>query len=273
MCRTFVACSAAVVLLLVACDAGAQTEEEARWEISVTSGVEEVASRDDKGSPLAYSGLGYPLGLQLLTERPSWSGGVQASGFAFVVNGGRLASGQATPGEEGHQADSIFVDLSVWAQLPVLRRGAHRLDVGAEISHWTFFRSYTYHAAQIGAVETWDAPVAVGGRVEWSRHGQWLDLDLGATVALVGRMMRPAHSLRGDERFRLIESRHRVFTYGRWVAPHRLRWVQGRAGMRAKVHPRWGLWAQYRIGWMDYRERESSRASSQRGLGGLYFRF
>ncbi len=262
-----------VVSVAMGGEVAAQGYEGPQWELSAEMGIEEVASRDDKGSPLAYSGKGFPLVLRAEMLRLKWSGGVEAGGFAYILNGGELHSALAVDGEEGHRAESVSVNLSAWAQRNLLDSGSRRLSLGLQLSHWTFFRSYLYDPAQIGAVETWEAPITADIRLEWRRLGERLDFGVATSAALAGRILRPAHSLRGDERFRIVDSRIRVFSFGDWTAAHRLQMVQAQAVLRWRIHGRWGVNAQYRFGWMNYRNQEATRASTQRIVGGVHVRF
>lgn len=245
----------------------------ARWTLTVGMGIEEVASRDTMGSPLTYSGVGYPGVFRADVVADRWSGGAEVGGFFFGFNGGELETAYAEEGLDGHRADSVFADASVWAQRAVAKPGSHRLSLGVQVSHWTFFRSYLYDTSQIGAVETWDATLTGDVRAEVGHRIGRFQWRAGASLAVGGRIMRPSYSVRGDERIALVESRGRVLTYGSWATINRLQMLQADAAIQWDLSERWGLVAQYRFGLMSYRADAPTRAFSQRGMAGIQFRF
>ncbi len=243
------------------------------WEWSLGMGIQEVASRDEAGSPLAYVGTGFPLALRAQLQRPQWSSGMQASAIYYGINGGKLQAAPATEGGESHRADSVFVDLSLWAQRAVISGESLALSAGVQLGHWTFFRSYLYNPRQIGSVETWDAVVTSDARMALEYLGQRWSWRMATSLALAGRMMRPSYSIRGDERLALVESRRNVFRYGEWTSLHRLRMVQAETSVQWNLNDRWGLWAQYRVGTLVYEADVSTRAFSQRVVSGIQLRF
>lgn len=278
-CRLWWAAAAAAVALVVISGTAWADEEvppwERNWTVTVAGGGEEVASRDDKGAPLAYTGIGYPVVLRAVRTGRHWSWGAEAGGFAFVFNGGQLSTDMARDGEVGHRADSVFVDMSTWGQRRVVGRSSQRLSLGLQLSHWTFFRSYLYDSQQIGSVETWDAPLTGDARLEWARTGARLEGAVAAAVTMGGRIMRPGHSLRGDERLRIVARRHRIFTHGQWVTVNRLQMVRMTGSLRWRWSGRWGMGAQYRFGWMSFRDDDdlTVRAATHRMTGGIFVEF
>ena len=245
----------------------------AQWTLSLGAGVQDVASRDELGSPLLYQGLGYPLMLRADRRAEGWSAGARLQGFVFGVNGGVLTTDQATDETSGHRADSVFADLSAWLQWPLVRVDDHRLSVGVQLSHWTFFRSYLYDSRQLGSVETWDASLTAAIRAQIERRFERWRWTVAASMAVAGRMMRPSYSVRGDDRIALINQTHKVLTYGRWATIAGLQKVQLDAGIDWQLTPRWGVLAQYRVGVMAYSDDMSTRAFSQQAMVGAQFQF
>lgn len=267
-----------MLLLLVGYAAPASAEQAAEieasgWTLNLGVGVQEVISRDEMGSPLAYRGTGYPLALGAELRRSRWSAGGQASAFAFGFNGGRLAAAPAEEGSEGHRADSVFVDLSLWYQRPLVAADSWSLTVGPQIGHWTFFRSYLYNPRQIGSVETWDTAVTGDVLGQWRYVGGSWSGQVAASVSVAGRMMRPSYSIRGDDRLALVESRRQVLREGHWTTARRLRMAQAEVALERRISDRVGIWAQYRVGGLDYRDEVATRAFSQRFVTGIQWRF
>ncbi len=251
----------------------AQTPSSTEWEVTVGGGVEEVASRDEAGSPLAYYGMGYPVGLRVDARGQRWAGGARTGLFFFGFNGGRLAADMATDGEPSHRADSVFVDLAGWLDRQVLELGGHRLAVGGQLSHWTFFRSYLYNPAQIGSVEAWDATISADVRASIDGHTGAMFWGLSAAVPVAGWVIRPSYAVRGDERVDLVDSNTKVVTHGRLTTVHRLQMFQTEATLGLRLGQRWSLQANYRLGRLSYTNELQTRAFSQRAMLGVGFRF
>lgn len=269
-----VAWLAAVAVLLACQSATAQDDgSTTQWEMTLGMGIEEVASRDEAGSPLAYTGVGYPLVLRVEADRKAWRAGGETGAFVFGVNGGRLATAYAEDGDPSHRADSVVVDLSAWLDREVLTIGDHRVAVGGQLSHWTFFRTYLYNPAQIGSVETWEATISADLRAGLdAQQGRW-SWGGAISVPLLGWVMRPSYAVRGDERVQLVNSRRRVLTQGRLTSVHRLQMVQAEAVFGVEISPRWAIGGQYRIGRLSYTNQVQTRAFKHRGMLGISYRF
>ncbi len=252
---------------------GEETSPSTNWTVTAGGGVAEVASRDEAGSPLAYSGVGYPLILRVDAVGPRWAAGGQTGLFVFGLNGGRLSADLAREGEPSHRADSLFVDLSAWIDRQVLTGSAHRLWLGAQVGHWTFFRSYLYNPAQIGSVESWEAVITADVRAGVGGDYGRLSWELAASVPLLGWMMRPSYAVRGDERVEIVESHTTVLRRGRAVTVDRLQMVQGEASVALALGQRWGLRGEYRAGRLSYTNFVQTRAFVQRGTLGVSLRF
>ncbi len=244
---------------------------ETGWDLSVMGGVENVGSRDEMGSPLAYRGRGFPGAVRTERRGPRLELGMEVGAFIYGINGGRLEAERAEV--DRHWAESVSVDLALWGQRVVATPRSHRLALGLQISHWTFYRSYHYDPTQIGSVETWDAPLTADVRADLQRSlGPDLEVRLAASVPLAGRMMRPNYAIRGDERIALIEERRRVLN-GRWMTLNRFQMIRGEAALSWRVSQRWSVTTQYRIAMFTYRDDTSTQAFSQRGLAGIRFVF
>lgn len=251
----------------------AWADDGGKHTAAVQMGVAEVGSRDAKGSPLAYQGRAFPVGLQLQWRGDVWSGGAMGSTFFYGWNAGTLSADRPNSSTEVHNAEAVFVELAGWMQRAVVSGRSVRLSVGPQLSHWTFFRSYEYHPAQIGGVETWEATVSADARAELELRRGRFGAQLSANVAAVGRMMRPGHSIRGDERLALIEDRRRILSYGSWATAARLQMIHLDVGVRLDVSTRLALVAKYRAGVLNFRHELPTRAFRQQGLGGIALRF
>lgn len=267
----------ALAMLLPASSAVAESEaddgELPRWSLAAATGVQELASRDEMGSPLMYGGVGFPAVLQLQRRGPKWTAGGQMSAQIGGLNGGQLEAGPAEEGRPGHRADGVSVDLSVWMQRLLADPGDHRVSVGGGIGHWTFFRSYLYDPAQIGSVESWDASVTADLRIHLERRIGRLSWHLGTNLALAGRMMRPSHSLRGDEQLAMARDYTRVLREGNWATIGQLQKLEADAGILWDVTSRWGAGVDYRARYLSYRGERPTRAFAQRLVVGAEFRF
>lgn len=251
-----------------------ETDERRSWSVGVESGIQQLASRDELGSPLVYDGLGVPLVVRTDARRTDWSWGARISGLVAGFNAQDLTAPPAEDEPGGHRAEPVFFDLSSWVQWPVVRSGSLRLSAGPQLGHWTFFRSYEFHPAQIGSVEVWDAAITADLRAGLGQEFGQFDWELATSLALGGRMLRPSWAVRGDERIALVENRRRIFAYGDWTAVHRLQMVQLEAGMQWWPTDRWGISGRYRGGLLSYRGSETTtRAVSQQGTLGVQFRF
>jgi hypothetical protein len=256
-----------LVLFWLALGAGSAVAQ-GRWTVEAGTGVEAVDSRDELGSPMAYRGHGVPLVVGVMREAPRWHLRAQAGGFGTGVNGGRLRTAN---GSEDHQvARSVFVDVSVQATRTMTGDARQRIGLGARISHWTFFRSYQYHPNQIGAVETWDAPVtldAVGEISVWPLTR--LQLHGAFALPVVGRVIRPHYAVRGDERIDLVDGQGELFGTGIWATWPTLQMLQAHLGARLQLHPRWVLSVEGRAGAFALNGTVPTRAVARRFVVGI----
>lgn len=247
--------------------------DDDRWRLEAGVGVQQMTSRDQLGSPLMYRGMGIPPVLRLDKAGQRWSVGARAAGVVFGVNGGRLSSSMAEDGDPSHRADSVHVEFQGWLDREVTSSSSPRLAVGAQVGHWTFFRSYFFDPAQIGSVETWESTISADGRLSISDQLGRLFWRAGLEVALAGWMMRPAYAVRGDERVALVERRHRVLTEGRLTAVHRLQMVHAEGGLGVDIGDRWTASGRIRATWMNYRDERPTRSWSRRATIGIGYRF
>ena len=230
----------ASVLWGVPVDAAAPEEQEAphQWSLTLGMGVEHIQSRDLLGSPRRYEGQGFPLTLEGRWHRSSTEWYLGASGYGSGVNGGNL-SGPVDSGLGTAQSAVVDIRLGGLYRWPVHRR----LQVigGGQLRQWTFFRSYTYHPAQIGSVETWEATLSADLRA--GLRGGWTHLgwELRGGLALAGRGMRPSHALRGDQRLRLVEQRRRILSYGQWMSLRSLQMWDLELRIDVPVDGNWSL--------------------------------
>lgn len=241
------------------------------WSLSATVGVQELASRDEAGSPLAYHGWGVPLGLQAAYRAEGWSTGGRLETVVSGFNAGQLTP--QSPDADHAYADAVFADISWWVQWPVASPSNLQLSVGPALSHWTFVRIYNYHPGQIGSVETWDSAVTADLQIQIGQQFDRLRWSAGSSVAVAGRMMRPAHSLRGDDRLVLIDEPTRVLTDGQWAALHRLQLLQADAQIGWQLSPRWEINGNYRVGYLSYYSDRPTRAFRQQFAVGARFHF
>ncbi len=242
-------------------------------ELILGVGLAQLGSRDAKGSPLAYRGSGVPPVLRGRWMGQRWSAGVGASTLVTGFNASPLRADRAQGADDIHRADPVFVDLAIWAQRIQVSSAPFEIAVGAQLSHWTFFRSYEYNPSQIGGVETWDGTLTADGRAQMSvAHGRWAG-HVSGSFALAGRMMRPSHSIRGDERLALIRERRRIWTSGQWATLARLQKLQVDAQVRFDFTTRMGAVAGYRLGLMSFHDDQPTRAFYQQGMVGLALSF
>ncbi len=209
-----------------------------RWHVEVGVGVESTQSRDDLGSPLRYEGRGYPMRLRgdHIRQRTRWYASVQGHGSG--VNGGHL---RAISADGPSMAQSGVGDLKVGGAYRWRHGERLRPYIGGRLRTWAFFRRYTYSAAQIGSVETWEATLSADMEVGLEAHrGPWSGA-LEAGMALGGWAMRPNHALRGDRRLQLVEQRRHIVRYGQWVGPRQLQMGDLQARLQWAVTDRWGL--------------------------------
>lgn len=244
--------------------------EEPGWEFGLGWGLEDVGSRDQMGSPFAYQGRGFPLVLRVEHNTPGWSVGAEGGAFSYGINGGELRA-QRYDGER-HWAESVFVDVTLWTQWILARPENHRLSLGVQWSHWTFFRSYHYDPTQIGSVESWDAPLTADLRAELRRSlGRRAQISLRGSLPVIGWMMRPNWAIRGDERIALLDEPQRVVTDGEWMSWHRFAMLRAEAEVQWQMSRRWAMTAQYRFGMFSYRDDVGTQAVTQRGVLGLRY--
>ena len=233
-----------------------------RWHIEVGVGVESTQSRDELGSPLRYKGRGYPMRLRgdHIRHRTRWYASVQGHGSG--VNGGHL---RARSQDGPSMAQSGVGDLRVGGAYRWRDGQRLRPYAGGRMRTWAFFRRYTYSAAQIGSVETWEATLSADVEVGLEAHqGPWTGA-LEAGVALGGRAMRPNHALRGDRRLQLVEQRRHIVRYGQWVGPRQLQMGDLQARLQWAVTDRWGVSGTAYMRAMGVDDGRSTRAY-QRGF-------
>ncbi len=242
--------------------------ENSRGWVEVKGGVEATGSRDEMGSPRVYRGMGVPLVVAGALSRGPWQWGLEAGGFGTGFNGGPL---QARGGGEDHGvAEQIFVDGSLWGTRRVWQGRRLGVDAGARLSHWTFFRSYSYHSSQIGAVETWESPTTIDGlgRVRVSPISR-VHLQAELSVPLMGRVLRPNYAVRGDERMALVERRTRVLSSGRWATWPTLQMVQARGAVHLETVGPLMVVAEWRVGGLALNGEVPTRATAQRLVVGV----
>jgi hypothetical protein len=259
-------------------EAPPQAESEAEdgsssLELTLGVGRAAVGSRDQKGSPLAYRGTGIPPVIKGRWLAENWSAGFGVSALVTGFNAAPLRADRAQGADELHRADPVFVDFSIWGQHLMATPEPFQIALGAQLSHWTFFRSYEYNPSQIGGVETWDATLTADARAQLSfTHGRW-EAHTGASFALAGRMMRPSHAIRGDERLQLIQERRRIWSSGQWATVARFQKMQIDAQVRFDFNSRVGAVAGYRLGMMSFHDDQATRAYHQQGMAGVVIRF
>ena len=271
---------AAVAVLLwsapgFAGEASAEVSGTSGWSLSAGAGVQELASYDEMGSPLVYHGWGVPLMLRADLRRQGWSAGGRIDAMVSGFNAPHLsASPTGTGGDtEDPTARAVFGDLSGWIQWPVASLAQHQISVGVGLGHWTFVRSYAYHPAQIGGVETWDAVVSADLRGGIKRQFDNWSWSVAASMSLGARMLRPSHSMRGDERIGLVDQPLRVLTYGGWATVNRLQMMQAEGALGWQLNSRWSLNGEYRVGYLSYRDDLTTRAFRQQVLVGATLHF
>lgn len=251
----------------------ADNDEGTDWSVATAVGVQEVASRDELGSPLGYHGWNAPLVIRVDAHTQRWSAGGRLDGVVAGVNAPDMRTNLAGDSEVGHRASPIFADLSGWLLWPVAEPGDHRLSAGVGLGHWTFFRTYAYDPAQIGSVETWEAVLSADLRARLERTYDRWRWSVGTAFSLGARVFRPSHALRGDERIILVDRHLQVLTYGGWASLNRLQMMQVDGGVEWQLNPRWSLIGHYRVGYLSYRNELSTRAFRQQWTVGTRFNF
>jgi hypothetical protein len=214
--------------------------------VQIIGGVEYLGSRDDAGSPMRYTGYGYPIGLAYEQSRErslaKLGGAFSHAGF----NSGLLTAGIAQ--EQFHQAEPTLVRLSYgyWRKVG----SGLRLQslAGGELNSIVFFRSYQYDPHQIGTVELYDAITSLDLSAR-------LFFDLSPRQRLMGRValplggyvVRPSYAVRGDERLQVVREQWRIVTDGYWASWGELQRAQIELGYRLTLNDRLELDASYHV--------------------------
>ena len=249
--------------------AGAE-EAEADGRITLGTGMESLASRDQMGSPFLYRGGGHPVWVAAHRQGGHWRWGMDWRGSVSGWNAAWMEA--AISDGKRHRAEAVSVEGSLYLQGLVASEGGHQLFLGGELSNWTFFRSYHYDEHQIGAVEIWEAPVVLNARAEMVRRlGAW-ELSVAALVPVGGRMLRPNYAIRGDERIEMVERRLQILRYGSWASWNRLQMLRGIAGMGWR-RERLGLRLEASAGWLRYQGDWETRAGRVQALFGAEIHF